>query len=139
MKAISRLGLLLLLQLAHPVFAGTTQQTRTYIGRYSTSFPGPQACKDPQTGTTLYVESDGKHVAAISSAGKVLWIHVPHDDAHVEQYRTPNPQIVFIGGLSPSAKVRQGKPSDFVAIRYSNSQFGLLNISTGRFDYEGQD
>jgi len=42
---------------------------RTYIGKYLTDFPGPQVLKDQNSGTLLYVESDGRHVAAISPAG----------------------------------------------------------------------
>ena len=139
MKTTSFLAFLIILQPTNPTLAGTAQQTYTYVGHYSTPFPGPQAYKDPTSGTILYVESDGKHVAAISPDGKVLWNRIPHDDAHVEKYRTPNPQIVLIGGLLPSARVNRGKPSDFVAIRYSNSQFGVLSISTGTFDFKGQD
>ena len=58
-------------------------QEQTCIARYLTDFPGPQVCKDPTTGTLLYVESDGRHVAAISRDGKLLWNKDPFKDAHL--------------------------------------------------------
>src|SRR5438105_1881234 len=44
---------------------GTAQETTTYIGHYLEPFPGPQVYKDPNSGTLFYVETDGRHVAAI--------------------------------------------------------------------------
>jgi len=50
-----------------PMLCLAAAQKQTYIARYLTDFPGPQVYKDPTDGTLLYVESDGRHVAAISS------------------------------------------------------------------------
>ena len=47
--------------------------TRTYVTQYLETFPGPQVYKDVHSGTTLYVETDGRHVSAISRNGKLLW------------------------------------------------------------------
>jgi hypothetical protein len=121
----------------------TGTYTRTYVTHYLETFPGPQVYKDMHSGTTLYVETDGRHVAAISSDGKLLWTKDPYKDAHIPSYRTENPQIVYIGSVSksiPDARPFAGrKPDKFVAITFNNSQFGLLRISTGEFDSIGQD
>lgn len=81
---------------------GTGQESTTYIARYLTDFPGPQVYKDPTSGTLLYVESDGRHVAAISGDGKLLWNRDPYKDADLAFYRTKKPQIVYIG---PDSKI----------------------------------
>ena len=121
----------------------TKTYTRTYITHYLETFPGPQVYKDMHSGTTLYVETDGRHVAAISSEGKLLWTKDPYKDAQIPSYRTENPQIVYIGSVSkstPDARPFAGRePDKFVAITFNNSQFGLLRISTGEFDFIGQD
>ena len=64
------------------LFVGAAQE-RTYVARHLTDFPGPQVYKDPISGTLLYIESDGRHVAAISAQGKLLWNKDPFKDAHV--------------------------------------------------------
>ena len=56
---------------------GRAQETTTYIGHYLERFPGPQVYKDPTSGTLFYVETDGRHVVAISSEGKLLWSKDP--------------------------------------------------------------
>lgn len=118
---------------------GAAQDTTTYVGHYLRTFPGPQVYKDSQTGTALYVETDGRHVAAISSDGRLLWNRDPFKDAHLEFYRTKNPQIVYIGPVSESTPHAGRKPDKFVAITFNNSQFGLLRISDGEFEFLGQD
>lgn len=126
---------------------GTAQETRTYTRTYVThyleTFPGPQVYKDMHSGTTLYVETDRRHVAAISRDGKLLWTKDPYKDAHIPSYRTEKPQIVYIASVSksiPDARPYAGRePDKFVAITFNNSQFGLLRISTGEFQFLGQD
>ena len=114
-------------------------QEQTYIGRYLTDFPGPQVYKDPGSGTLLYVETDGRHVAAISGDGKLLWNRDPFKEAHLPFYRTEKPQIVYIGAASKSHHPAAEKSEKFVVISYNNSQFGLMRISNGEFLFSGQD
>jgi hypothetical protein len=114
------------------------QESTTYTGRHLTSFPGPQAYKDPDSGTLRYVETDGRHVAAISGDGKLLWNRDPFKDARLQFYRTDKPQIVYIGPVSQSDH-SVGEPDKFVAIVFNSSQFGVLRISDGEFRFHGQD
>ena len=55
-------------------------------------FKGPQTYQDPRTGIILYLESDGRHIAAISRDGKLLWARDPFADSHLPFYRTNKPQ-----------------------------------------------
>jgi hypothetical protein len=142
-----RAGQLLVISLMLIIGLGTAQETgtymRTHVTHYLETFPGPQVYKDMQSGTTLYVETDGRHVAAISRNRKLLWNKDPYKDAHIPAYRTEKPQIVYIGSVSksiPDARPCAGrKPEKFVAITFNNSQFGLLRISRGEFQFHGQD
>lgn len=114
-------------------------QEQTYIARSLTDFPGPQVYKDPTSGTLLYIETDGRHVAAISVQGKLLWNKDPFKDAHLPFYRTEKPQIVYIGPPSKFQHPAGERPESFVAISFNNSQFGLMRISNGEFLFSGQD
>jgi hypothetical protein len=119
------------------------QETITYVTHYLESFPGPQVYKDPHGTTTLYLETDGRHVAAISGDGKLLWNKDPFKDQHLPFYRTKNPQIIYIGPVSKArpyaAPYAGSEPDSFVAITFNNSQFGLLRISNGEFKFLGND
>ena len=124
-------------------FLSAAQETTTYVTHYLEPFPGPQVYKDPHSSTTLYVETDGRHVGAISGEGKLLWNKDPYTGGRLPFYRTKNPQIIFIGPVSksrPPAGPWAGKaPDKFVAITFNNSQFGLLTISDGEFKFLGND
>ena len=90
---------------------------------------GPLTYRDARSGTIFYVESDGRHVAAIDRSGKVLWVRNPFEDAHLQPYRTAFPRIAYIG---------RG-PHHYISIGYDSSQFGLLNVDNGDFSWKGQD
>jgi len=132
MKTMRFLAFFLSLQLL-----GTAQKTTTYVAHFREPFSGPQAYKDPKSGMLLLVESDGRHLAAISPAGKLLWDRDPFKD--VPSYRFENPQVVYLGPATRSAHRIEGGPDKFVAIALANSQFGLLRMSDGDFEFEGQD
>ena len=124
------------------------QKTVTYIDAFE-PFRGPQAYEDRASGTIFYVESDGRHVAAISRDGRLLWVRDPFGDAHLSFYRTETPQIVYIGhgqlaGIQhvfggAAALQKKWKEDGTVAIRFNSSQFGDINMRTGEFVMLGQD
>lgn len=118
---------------------GTAQETTTYIGHYLEPFPGPQVYRDPNSGTLFYVETDGRHVAAISGKGKLLWSKDPFKDAHLPFYRTKKPQIVFIGPAPKGVHPPGEESNKFVSIAFNSSQSGLLWMSNGDFEFLGQD
>ena len=135
-----RAGRLLAISLIFMAGLGTAQETTTYVAHYLERFPGPQIYKDQQRGATFYVETDGRHVAAISGDGKLLWVRDPFKDGHLDSYRTEKPQIVYIGAVSKfRSKILGGESDKFIAVTFNSSQFGLLRISNGEFQFLGQD
>jgi len=121
------------------LFFCAAQKSVTYVAHYLEPFPGPQAYKDLSSGTILYVESDGRHVAAISPEGKILWNRDPFSDAHLEFYRTDKPQIIFIGPAKADDYPKGWKRKEIAAIAFNNSQFGDLRIGDGEFQILGRD
>ncbi len=102
----------------------------------------PRTFKDDRTGVLFYVESDGRHVAAINGGGTILWHKDPFVDAGLKPYRTARPVISYIG--KPSDKGMEtmkarGKKGPFIGLSYNSSQFGLLDVTTGEFTFLGQD
>ena len=130
-----------LLLFAVVAMASDTNQTTTYIAHYLEPFHGPQAYKDADSGVIFYVESDGRHISAIGSDGRILWHRGPFADAHLEFYRTTTPRIIYIGKSSPRAEAywaTNGIPK-VVGITYNSSQFGEIDAKTGDFKFGGQD
>jgi hypothetical protein len=104
---------------------------------------------DPRTQITFYVESDGRHLAAIDSSGKLMWVRNPFEDSELCPYRSPRPVIdelktVEVTKDEPNyLNKRTGRqfrslgmadPSHkFLKLTFDSSQFGLLDESTGDF------
>lgn len=88
----------------------------------------PYAYRDADSGIVFYVESDGRHVSAISPEGKLLWSRDPFAEAHLAFYRTRAPRIVFIGRYKGN-----------LAISFNSTQSGNLDIKTGDFTFTGQN
>jgi hypothetical protein len=120
------------------LFLGAAQEPIIDATGYPVVRYGAQTYKDPHSGIILYVESDARHVSAISRTGKLLWTRDPFKDAKLELYRTKYPQIAHIGPEAKSVWV-QGNPRDFVNLGFNSSQFGLLRISDGEFFFGGQN
>jgi len=116
---------------------GATQDSVTYIGVSLRAFRGAQAYQQPDSRTLFYVESDGRHVAAISPEGRLLWHKDPFKDGHLGFYRTHKPQIVYIGPVPRAFPGRD--PDKYIRIAFNSSQFGDLRISDGQFTFLGQD
>lgn len=133
--------LAVLLLFAVASVASDTNKTTTYIGKYDQPFPGPQAYRDADSGIIFYVESDGRHVAALSKEGNVLWHRDPFTDSKLQLYRTKQPRIVWIG--QPQKWMVEAMSSKgagrFISISYNSSQFGVIDIKTGDFTFMGQD
>ena len=134
MRTACLFAILLFVQSPNPA-----PKTTTYIGHYSQPFPGPQTYMNPNNGTLFYVETDGRHVAAISGDGKLLWIREPYKDPKVEFYRSANPQIIYIGSSPKWYQPPKSESDRYVGISFSNSQFGVLKVSNGDFTFLGQD
>jgi hypothetical protein len=102
--------------------------------------------RDPRTGVSFYVESDGRHLAAIGPDGKLLWVRNPFEGAKMCPYRSPRPVIYSIKAVNISPayakglKRRGANPSHrFLSIEFDSSQFGDMDETTGDFLPEGQN
>ena len=87
----------------------------------------PHTYKDEKSGMIFFVEVDGRHITAISPEGKILWRKDPHAD--LEDYRTDNPCIIFIGWNGDKWPL---------FIKYNSSQCGWIDEKTGDFTFTGQ-
>jgi len=107
--------------------------------------PGrPVSYLDKQTNTLLYVEGDGRHLAAIASDGTILWHRNPFVDADLCPYRNERPIIVSVGPVLGSGRedwiARKWKrKSHLVEIHFDSSQFGVVDIKNGDFLFNGQN
>jgi hypothetical protein len=107
----------------------------------------PTSYKDPRTSITFYVESDGRHLVAIDTLAKLLWVRDPWEEAHAFcQYRTPRPVVTSqkIVELKEAARAHlksrgANLEHTFIAFSFDSSQYGMLDESTGNFFPEGQN
>ncbi len=111
-------------------------ENTTYIDAPQ-KFAGPQAYKDPATGIIFYVESDGRHVSAISAKGKLLWTRNPFIDAGLDSYRFEFPVIVYLG--KPNDWMIKNRDGKYIGIGFDSSQFGIMKFEDGDFEFIGQD
>ena len=103
--------------------------------------------KDPRTSISFYVESDGRHLAAIDGVGKLLWVRNPFEDSHLCPSRNPRPSISSISTVEISAqraeKMRAGGGMDpshtFLEIKFDSSLFGVVDEANGDFQMWGQN
>ena len=116
-----------------------SSQSEQYVNGYR-RFRGPVAYADSASKAIFYVETDGRHLSAISLDGKVLWTRDPFTDAHLKAYRVDSPKIIRIEKplpwmLGPHPDLKR----HFVAIGFDSTQTGVVDASTGEFFFVGQD
>ena len=91
----------------------------------------------------FYVESDGRHLAAISSDGKLLWVRNPFVDKRLCPYRNERPIIVAIELANPfevnTLEARLKRKIHGIVIHFDSSQFGIVDVHTGDFFFMGQN
>jgi len=130
---------------AHGKPIPTKKRPKPDYVEWDPSLAKPLSFKDPNTSTFFYVESDGRHLAAISSDGKLLWVRNPFEDRHLCPYRTPRPTIIGIESAKSdkhTAAIRYwgGDIShDLLFVQFSGSQFGVIDQITGDYFPEGQN
>ena len=130
---------LLMLSVTATFAADTNRTVENAFYRIGVS-AGPLAYKDRATGIIFYVESDGRHVTALDTDGKILWHRDPFADGKLEFYRTKTPRIVYIGKTNEvGEKCAAAKGQKVIGIAFNCSQFGDLDIKTGNFTFRGQD
>jgi hypothetical protein len=108
-----------------------------YVTHYSLDAPGAQAYRRKQDASLYYVEGDGRHMVAITRDAVILWREDLFAQAHLEPYRVEQPQIARVG--EPGKGLLVGLPGSYLAVQFNSTQFGLVDITTGEFIYQGQD
>jgi hypothetical protein len=100
----------------------------------------PMTYKDPRTSITLYVESDGRHVAAINADGTLLWVRDPFKGSRACPAEKVIPVIASLKAEpSTSSLAEYLQPFGFeardqlVEIMFASNFFGYLNERTGNF------
>ena len=86
---------------------------------------------DKKLGVRFIIDKERIFITAIDSSGKILWKTDPYTDNKSEEYRVKRPTIVYFA--------LNEKNKDVIAIAYNNSQFGYIDKSTGKYDFQGQD
>jgi hypothetical protein len=107
----------------------------------------PMSYKDPRTSIAIYVESDGRHVAAMDVQGKLLWVRNPWEEAGAScPYRTPRPVVASLKLMEltevgwSNLKARGADLQHrFLMLTFDSSQYGMLDETTGEFFPEGQN
>jgi hypothetical protein len=123
----------------------TKKKARPDYVEWDASVATPLSFRDPNTSTVFYVESDGRHLAAIGSDGKILWIRNPFEDRHLCPYRTPWPTIVHIESTESNKHMAAisnwhgDKNHGLLSVQFSGSQFGVVDQVTGDYFPEGQN
>lgn len=105
----------------------------------------PMSYQDPRTLITIHVDSDGRHLTATDSQGKLLWARNPWDENHLCPYRTPRPVVIAVTDIELSDqsryKLQLSKANlehSFVRLTFDSSHYGALDESTGDFFLQGQ-
>lgn len=96
----------------------------------------PIRVTDKTTGTVYQVESDRRTITATNLKGHVLWKVNPFVDAKLEPYRKKHPIISYFGKLQPWA---EKKDQWLLGVGFNSSQFGSLDLASGKFTFLGQD
>jgi hypothetical protein len=97
--------------------------------------------KDPRTLITFYVESDGRHIAAIDADGKLLWVRNPNNESRTNSPENQAGVIVRITQHPPPTsdfaayleRHNFGADDKLLEITFASNFFGVLNERTGDF------
>ena len=99
----------------------------------------PLAYKDPRTSITLYVESDGRHIAALDKRGHLLWVRCPYEEKG--RVRVMNAVRSISSGrdhfVRPDFEIGAGER--LAEIYFTSNFFGEINETTGEFAFVGID
>jgi hypothetical protein len=122
----------------------------------------PFTYRDTESGVTFYVESDGRHVMAVDSDGKLLWVRNPFVESNMCPYRSAHPFIVALTTAQPASldtdvqagirkeidrqlnqmsgeRTHPQEGDRFISLTFNSSNFGWVNIRTGDYYDQGQN
>ncbi|MEQ8910561.1 MAG: hypothetical protein RIC95_15300 [Vicingaceae bacterium] len=95
---------------------------------------------DQESNTSFTVDSSEILITA-TRKDSILWTTDPWLDNKLEIYRHNRPVITYfkLRTIKKPKRKYELKGQKFLRIGYSNSQFGDINISNGKFIFLGQD
>ena len=116
---------------------------QTYIAHYSVDKKLPiekRVLVDSVNKVKFILDSTQTLIIAIDFNDKKIWSTNPHRDNHINNYRTEKPKIISFRLINPDPKRWDNwNDKSVIGISYSNSQFGLIDLKTGQFNFLGQD
>lgn len=116
-------------------------QGNIIAGSYIKTVP-PKAIllTDKKTNLKYVLDSFHIYITACTANGDSLWKTDPWRDNRIEEYRTKRPIIVDMAfGSDKGYHSKTKKDEKVLWIRYSNTQFGFVNLRTGEYLFCGQD
>lgn len=90
---------------------------------------------DQETGNTYEVQSDRRTIIAKKRNGELIWKVNPFVDAKLGPYRVQHPFITYFGKSANRSNLK----GPVLSIAFSSSQFGDIELATGKFHFGGQD
>jgi hypothetical protein len=95
---------------------------------------------DTSTNNRFVLDTAHITITAYSKTGAVLWKTDPWKDNKIDVYRTNRPIIVnIVFGKDPGYIDKSQKGERVIMIEYINTQFGYIDLKTGKFHFMGQD
>jgi hypothetical protein len=116
---------------------GTTELDAHWYKYYDVTgvVHAPQAVRDPTTGVILYVESDGRHIAALTRQGRLLWTRNPYEEAGLPPYRTKVPRISTIWPSSScwkeDSRPRKSRTEHCFFVKFDSTTTFAVNEMSG--------
>lgn len=90
---------------------------------------------DKQTGIVYEVQSDRRTITATKPDGTLVWKVNPFVEAKLEPYRVKHPFIVYFGKTQNQSNLKV----PVLGITFNSSQFGVIELESGKFHPQGQD
>jgi hypothetical protein len=95
----------------------------------------PIQVTDKETGIVYEVQSDRRTITATKPDGTIIWKVNPFVDEKLEPYRVKHPFIVYFGKSNNQANLKGA----VLGIAFNSSQFGDIELESGKFHLRGQD
>ncbi|GAA5120110.1 hypothetical protein JIN84_20865 [Luteolibacter yonseiensis] len=95
----------------------------------------PIRITDKKTGFTYELQSDRRTIIAKKPNGDLIWKINPYKDAKLGPYRVKHPFIHYFGRSANYSKLK----GPVLAIAFTSSQFGDIDLESGKFHWQGQD
>jgi hypothetical protein len=122
------------------LFILTIELSNSAYGQYISHYTEKDKIKidtliDKKSGGKFIIDKERIFITAVDKDGKLLWKTDPAIDNKLEKYRTDRPTIVYFSFGDDRTK----RKKEVIWLSYSNTQFGYLDKTNGKFTFEGQD